>query len=120
MRSFLEIWNNIEEQAQGDDEQYALRVIRKGLTFAKPGCKDFWESFKELCNDSKGLHTLLGVDPTIISRWAQNIEMYLNKIRMEDSGAVGEKKKTVIPTGNEPLTAEPKDIRGTTQELRPQ
>ena len=120
MQSFLEVWNNIHEQNKTDDEQYAMGVIRKGLTFAKPGCKDFWESFKELCNDSKGLHALLGIDPTVISQWSQNIEMYLSKIRAEDSGAMGEKKSSIIPTGNEPLTASPRDVRGTTEEPRPQ
>jgi hypothetical protein len=121
MFSFLEVWNHIQEQEQPDDKQLqAMKVIRKGLSFAKPGCKDFWESFKEICNDAPGLHALLGVDPTMISQWAQTIELYLSKIRMEDSGAVKEKRAEILPTGNNgPLTATARDVRGTTEEPRP-
>lgn len=119
MVTFLEVWDHVREQSQDDDEDHALKVIRKGLTFAKPGCKDFWEAFKELCNDSQGLSALLGVDTTTISQWAQKVEMYLNKVRMTDSGAVKEKKHELIHTGNQPLTATPRDVRGTTEEPRP-
>jgi hypothetical protein len=119
MQSFLEVWNYIEQSQDDDENQRAMGVIRKGLTFAKPGCKDFWESFKELCNDAQGLHALLGVDTTTISQWTQKIEMQLNKVRMTDSGAVKEKRAEVVPTGNEPLTATSRDVRGTIEEPRP-
>jgi hypothetical protein len=119
MPSFLEVWDYFQEQGANDEEEQALKIIRKGLSFSKPGCKDFWEAFKELCNDARGLHLLLGVDPTTISQWSQTIDQYLTKLRMTDSGAVGEKKATVIPTGNQPLTGAANDVRGTTEEPRP-
>ena len=119
MQSFLEVWNYIEQTPDDSDEERALKIIRKGLAFAKPGCKDFWESFKELCNDAQGMRALLGVDTTTISQWTQNVEMYLHKIRMTDSGAIKEKPTEMIPTGNEPVTAMARDVRGTTEEPRP-
>jgi len=115
MLSFLEVWERIQEQEADEDALKAMEVIRKGLAFAKPGCKDFWESFKELCNNRDNLSVLLGVDPTIVSQWAEKIEKYLIKVRTEDTSD----KREIIPTANEPLTSAPNNVSGTTADLRP-
>jgi len=116
MSSFYEFYNLKEQDISNDENAKAMEIIRKGLAFAKPGCKDFWESFKELCNDRDGLAQLLGANETDISSWPSRIEQMLEKVRMADSSDAGDKKAELVPT--EPIVSGERDVRGTTEEPR--
>ena len=125
MVSFRDLLIRINEQNEAPEEDAkAMAVIRKGLALNK----DFWDNFKEICNYSDGVAELLGLSDEqrtqIATKWRSRIEQVEGKVRDADSGAVGEKKAAVIPTGNEPLADQnprpggPGNPQGTTEEPR--
>jgi hypothetical protein len=118
MLSFSDMCDLLEEQNE-EEQSKSVAIINKGLQFAKPGCKDFWESFQELCNDADGFADLLGVSKEQVIRWPALIDAVLSQVRTSSDQSVSDRDK-IIPTENEPL-ADPdgQDLRGTTADLRP-
>lgn len=123
--SFRDLLFRLNEQAQAPEEDAkAMVVIRKGLALDK----NFWDNFKEICNYAEGLAQLLDLSPEqqtqIATKWRPRIDQVEQKVIEADSGAVQEKKATVISTGNEPIAdtnpraGGPGNPQGTTEEPR--
>ena len=124
MVSFRDLLNRLKEQSETQEDSKAMVVIRKGLSLNK----DFWENFKEICNYSDGMAELLDLSDEqqtqIATKWRSRIEQVEQKVRETDSGAVQEKKATIISTGNEPLADQnpraggPGNPQGTSEDPR--
>ena len=123
MVSFRDLILKLEqvESPEGDENEdaKAMVVIRKGLQIDD----NFWDNFKQLCNYADGLAKLLDVDTDKIARWSGRIEQVEQKVRESDEGNAGEKKATVMSTGNEiadtnPRPGGPGNPQGTTEEPR--
>jgi hypothetical protein len=124
MASFRDLLIRLNEQNETPDDAKAMVVIRKGLSLNR----DFWENFKEICNYSDGLAELLDLSPEskvqIATKWRSRIEQVEQKVKESDNSTVGEKKATVISTGNEPIrdtnprAGGPGNLQGTTEDPR--
>ena len=120
MRTSLgDIWWKLDEKTDIDeDESKAIDIVRTGLTFAKPGCRGFWDNFKDICNQAPALSKLLDVDETTIGGWADRIDQIIQKITTSDSDSIHEKPSEMISTGNQPINVSPQDTPGTRADTR--
>ena len=124
MITFRDLLIRLNEQSEApDDDSKSMVVIRKGLSLNK----DFWDNFKEICNYADGLAELLDAPTEQVAQWSSKIAQVEQKVRETDSGAVHEKKASVISTGNEepiadtnPRAGGPGNPQGTTEDPRMQ
>lgn len=94
MSSFLKLWESMNSQPTNTVDQ-AAEVIRTGIGFRE----NFWDEFKLLLNNSKGLSELLDIPIDKISTWQEKINSKLDEIQNTDKNSDVNKNRRLIKTG---------------------
>lgn len=94
MSSFLKLWESMNSPNTNTIDQ-AAEVIRTGIGFNE----NFWDEFKMLLNNSKGLSELFDVPADKISTWRSKIDAKLNEVQKSDQTQEINKNNKLIKTG---------------------
>lgn len=103
MVSFYDLWERMEDSPLMDsgEDTKAMQVIRAGKNLRKEDERPFWEEFMELCGNSEGMASLLGVDSARVIGWPSKIQSMLESVDAhDDENGMDDADSKVVPTGD--------------------